>query len=106
MAVGHLLTGAVRPNGPLQLEGQSGLLHKTDRECSKTKSKCEEMLETQAQNITSATAFWPKQHRAHPEERMEKWIPPLGERIGRNCGHFCNIQHKPWLWACKSMILQ
>lgn len=33
------------------------------------------MLETQAQNITSAIAFWPKQHKGNPDERMEKWIP-------------------------------
>lgn len=82
------------------------LFHMTDRECSQSKSKCEQMLETQAQNITSATVFWPKQHEASPDEVMEKWIPFLGERIAKNCGYFSSIPCKPQPWAPKPMILQ
>lgn len=71
LAVDQLLTEAVRVTRPCQLADQPGLVHAADREQSKSKSKYEQTLEIQTQNIASFITFGPKEHKANPEKRMK-----------------------------------
>lgn len=84
LAVGWLSIGAVGVTGPHQPAGQPRLVHMADGECSKTKGTCEQTLAAQAQYISSATAFGPKQHKPNPDTQDGE----VDSASWWNCGHF------------------
>lgn len=79
------------------------LVHMADRECSKTKTKCEQTLAFQARTISSATSFWLKQHKANPDIKDGDIESTFNRRSTKICGHFCYIPHKPrWGFGLQS----
>lgn len=91
LAVGQLVTGAVRVTTSCQLADQHGLVRAADKEQSKSKSKFEQTFEIQTQNIASSLAFWAKGTQGQFGEKDGEVDSTLVGRNAKHCGYFCYV---------------